>query len=138
MTKYKSAVRLDPDLVYEAETEALIHKRTIPKQIEYWAEIGRKVSNLLNPAELLAVTQGIARLEVKEPVSYVLNPDAIFSRVEEERASGNLAGRVTGASVSYEADPGNPGVLIRINADGSRDAGHFKNGKFIKIRKQNG
>lgn len=138
MNKYKSAIRLDPDLVHDAEMEALIHKRTTPKQIEYWAEIGKKVSSLLDPSELLAVTQGIAGLEVKDPVSYALDPDAVFARVEEERASGYLAKRVTDAKLSYEADPSNPGVLIRINADGSRDAGQFKNGKFIKIRTKHG
>ena len=42
-----------------------------------------------------------------------------------------------GAKVSYETDPNTPGVLIRINADGSRDHGHFKNGVFRKIKIKN-
>ena len=137
MKSVKNAVRLDPALIYEAEMEALIHKRTTPKQIEYWAELGKNISNALDPVDLLAITQGLAQIEVREAVSYPLNPDEIFSRVEEERAAGYLAKKVTKASVSYEADASRPGMLIQINFDGSRDAGHFKNGKFVKIRTKN-
>ena len=130
----KSALRLDPDLVYEAEMEALLHKRTTPKQIEYWAEIGRKISEIISPEDLIAVVQGMAQLEIKQKLSYPLDADAVFARVEEERATPYLAAQVTGAKVSYETDPNIPGVLIRINADGSRDHGHFKNGVFRKIK----
>ena len=138
MKHSKSAIRLDPGLVHEAEMEALIHKRTTPKQIEYWAEIGKKVSELLDPTDLLAVTQGIARLEVKDIVSYPLSADKVFERVAEESGSGYLSAKVTAAKVSYEAHPSLPGLLLRINEDGSTDAGHFKNGKFIKIRTKHG
>jgi len=137
MKPTKSALRLDPDLVYEAEMEGLIHKRTTPKQIEYWAEIGRKISGIISPEDLMAVTQGMAQLEVKQKTSYPLDVDAVFTRVEEERVSGYLAEQVTGAKVSYEADPNKPGVLIRINANGSHDHGHFKNGVFRKINTKN-
>ncbi len=41
MKSTKSALRLNPELVYEAELDARIQKRTTPKQIEYWAEIGK-------------------------------------------------------------------------------------------------
>ena len=137
MKPAKSALRLNPDLVHEAEMEALLHKRTPPKQIEYWAEIGKKISEMISLEELMAVAQGLAQLEVKHNISYPVDADAVFARVEEERASGYLAGQVTGAKVSYETDPNTAGVLIRINADGSRDHGHFKNGVFIKIKIKN-
>ena len=135
MKPTKSAIRLDPDLIHEAEVEALIHKRTTPKQIDYWAEIGKKISGLLDPGDLLAVTQGIAQLEVKQLVSYPVDAERVFARVEEERASSYLSDKVTSARVRYETDPAMPGILVRINEDGSRDVGQFKNGKFIKIRK---
>jgi hypothetical protein len=134
MKSVKSALRLDPDLVHEAEMEGLLHKRTTPKQIEYWAEIGKKISEMVSPEDLMAVAQGMAQLEVKHKTSYPLDVDAVFARVEEERASGYLTEKVTGAKVSYEADPNTPGVLIRINADGSRGHGYFKNGVFRKIK----
>ena len=137
MKPAKSALRLNPDLVHEAEMEALIHKRTPPKQIEYWAEIGKKISEMISLEDLTAVAQGLAELEVKPKISYPLDADAVFDQVEEARASGYLAGQVTGAKVSYETDPKSPGVLIRINVDGSRDHGHFKNGVFRKIKIKN-
>lgn len=36
-----TSVRLDDKFVGEAQVYAEIHKRSVPKQIEYWAEIGR-------------------------------------------------------------------------------------------------
>lgn len=137
MKPVKSALRLDPDLVHEAEMEGLLHKRTTPKQIEYWAEIGKKISEMMSPEDLMAVAQGMAQLEVKQKISYPLDVSAVFARVEEERASAYLAEQVTGAKVSYETDQNMPGVLLRINADGSRDYGHFKNGVFRKIKIKN-
>ena len=137
MKSTKSALRLDPGLVHEAEMEAILHKRTTPKQIEYWAEIGKLISEQIDPSDLLAVSQGIARVEVKQSASYPLNPKQIFGRVEEQRESEYLVSAVTTAAVRYEADPARHGVLIRINGDGSRDAGHFKNGKFKIVRVRN-
>jgi hypothetical protein len=137
MKPVKSALRLNPGLVHEAEMEAHLHKRTPPKQIEYWAEIGKKISEMISLEDLMAVTQGFAELKVEHNTSYPIDADAVFTRVEEERASGYLAKQVTGAKVCYEADPETPGVLIRINVDGSRDHGHFKNGVFRKLKIKN-
>ena len=137
MKNTKSAIRLDPLLIQDAEIEANIHKRTTPKQIEYWADIGRKVSDLINPTDLLAISQGLAHIELKTTESYAINPDEIFSRVEEERASGYLSNHVTRSTISYQASQTQPGLLDRINADGSREAGHFKNGKFVVVRSKN-
>ena len=137
MKPLKSALRLDPVLIQEAEIEALLHKRTTPKQIEYWAEIGKQVSELIEPADLIAVAQGLAQIEIKNKASYALDADQVFNRVEEERGGGYLSNNVTSSRVSYEATPDKPGLLVRINADGSKDIGHFKNGRFVKIKSKN-
>lgn len=39
------SIRLDEKLVVEAAKVGAIQKRSPAKQIEYWAEIGRKVEN---------------------------------------------------------------------------------------------
>ena len=36
-----TSVRLDDDFVNEVQVYAEIQKRSVPKQIEHWAEIGR-------------------------------------------------------------------------------------------------
>lgn len=36
-----TSVRLDDDLIKDAKTYAEVCKRSVPKQIEHWAEIGR-------------------------------------------------------------------------------------------------
>lgn len=59
-----------------------------------------------------------------------VDPDQVFARVDEQRESGELADRVTSSSVKYQSSPAHPGLIERINADGSRDLGTFKAGRF--------
>nr|BBJ04579.1 hypothetical protein YBY_24280 [Marinobacter nauticus] len=39
-----TAIRIDDKLIREALAEAQVQRRSAPKQIEYWAEIGRIVA----------------------------------------------------------------------------------------------
>jgi hypothetical protein len=75
-------------------------------QIEYWAALGRRVAQLVAP----------------EP---------IFSAVEDDRRSGELAKMVSPAAIRYQASPAKPGQLERISGDGTRTLGTFQNGIFI-------
>ncbi|MES9898430.1 MAG: hypothetical protein ABW148_05340 [Sedimenticola sp.] len=40
-----TSVRLDDDFVKDAKVYADVSKRSVPKQIEHWAEIGRMVED---------------------------------------------------------------------------------------------
>ena len=41
-----SPVRLNPNLITAAEREGMVQKRSTPKQIEYWADLGRAVERV--------------------------------------------------------------------------------------------
>jgi len=125
------AIRLDEHLVREAETEALLHRRSTPKQIEYWAEIGRLVTDRVSANDLLGLVQGVAEVRVEFLPSSPVDADAVFAAVDEAREDGGLSREVSGAAVRYEASPGRPGLLDRILADGRRESGRFRNGQFI-------
>ena len=49
------ALKLSDDLVEQAKTVAAVEQRSVPKQIEYWARIGKAV--LDNPDMPLALIQ---------------------------------------------------------------------------------
>ena len=125
------ALRLNDDLVHEAETEALIHKRTPPKQIEYWAQIGKVVARSASSSDLLALMQGFAQVQVNHRPSMPIDPSKVFAAVEQARADGNLHHNVSQAQVRYEVSRTRPGMLDRVLPDGQREIGHFCNGEFV-------
>lgn len=124
-------LRLSVELVEAAERAGLVHKRSVPKQIEFWATLGRAVEKLIDHADVYAVTQGLKKISV-EPVDAVsVQPDEIFDALEKSRTDGSLAARVTRAAIYYEASRGRPGLLDQVNsATGERRTGRFHNGEF--------
>jgi hypothetical protein len=128
------ALRLSDDLVHEAEAEALIHKRSSPKQIEYWAQIGKLVARSASSSELLALLQGFARVEVSPLPTEPLDPDLVFKAVEESRGAGSLSGAVSSAHVRYEASRSQPGFLDKVSAGGVRETGQFQDGEFKPVK----
>jgi hypothetical protein len=129
-----TALRLSDDLVREAEIEALIHKRSSPKQIEYWAQIGKVVARSASSSELLALLQGFAIVEVNALPTEPLDPDDVFAFVERSRTEGVLSAAVSDASVRYEASRTQPGLLDKVSPGGVREAGHFKDGEFTPLK----
>jgi hypothetical protein len=88
-------IRLDDQLVRDAETEAASHKRTPPKQIEYWAEIGKTVSRFASSNDLLALIQGVAEVTITPPPSKPIEPSDVFNKLDQDRKQGTLSHKVT-------------------------------------------
>jgi len=132
----KTPIRLDENLVHEAKLEGRPLKRSAPNQIEYWAEIGRQVENLISPNELLAITQGFAQLHIEDTPTQPVKPGKVFKAVDQDRAAGMLANKVTQSAIYYEASQTQPNMLDRVDASGFRETGHFRNGQFITSMKR--
>jgi hypothetical protein len=128
-----SPMRLDSGLIHEAESVAERNKRSVPKQIEYWAELGRAVERVLTPNDVLAISQGLAELQLVVPEGVRADVDDVFAGLERDRAAGTLVSRVTRAAVVYEASVSRAGLLDRIFADGRRETGRFVNGEFQPV-----
>lgn len=128
------SLRIDQDLVLQAEREAKIQNRSKAKQLEYWAKLGKVISSTLDITDVYAVSQGIKSIKLDvapSAQSTPLDPDAIFNDLENDRAKGALAEKVTTARIYYEASMNQPGYLDKVNsATGERQVGLFKNGKF--------
>lgn len=124
-------IRLDDDIISLATASASIEKRSVPKQIEYWAEIGRQVEQRVDRAGLLAIIQGYAEVDVRPITSGPVDIDDVFGKLAADRASGKLTKAVTQAPFIYEASKTHPGFLDRIGEDGQRMTGYFEEGEFI-------
>ena len=128
------SLRIDKELALQAEREARIQNRSKAKQIEYWAKIGKVISLKLNIADVFAVSQGIKtiKLELSPSIQSILvNSDAVFNDLENDRDEGLLTKKVTSANVYYEASVEHPGYLDRVNSvTQKRQTGSFENGEF--------
>lgn len=128
-------MRLDEDLVREAGHMARLQKRSVPRQIEYWAEIGKAVEKVLPPHTLMAIRQGLANIYVEMAPSTPVNSDDVWQEVEDSRQGNTLSTRVSEAPVNYQASPSAPGYLEQIQPDGTKIKGRFVDGRFVPAGK---
>ena len=128
------SLRIDSNLVMQAEREARVENRSKAKQLEYWAKLGRIISSKLNIADVFAITQGIKELkvEVTEPFqTRGVNSDVLFGELEKDRMQDVLSQKVTSAKIYYEASLSREGYLDKVNSvTGERQTGQFENGMF--------
>jgi len=128
------SLRIDKDLAHQAEREAKIQNRSMAKQLEYWATLGKVISSKLNIVDAYAVSQGIKILKLEatpSAQSFPVDSDAIFNDLENDRAKGLLSEKVTTAKIYFEASASHPGHLDKVNTlTGERLVGLFKNGSF--------
>ncbi len=126
-----SPMRLSAALVEAVERESAIQKRSVPKQIEFWAELGKTVEGVIDPADVVAVVQGLKKIKVEPMRPTPANPGDVFDSIETIRKSCTLAVKVTSAAIYYEASPSRTGLLDRVNSStGERQTGQFYNGVF--------
>jgi hypothetical protein len=126
-------LRLDLELVRAADAAARRQKRSVPHQIEFWAELGRSVEKLIDPDSLIAVQEGLARLVVEMAPSAPVSSYSVFEALELSRNDGTLANRVADGPVRYQASSGRPGLLEQLRPDGSKSVGRFTGGQFVPI-----
>lgn len=126
-----SPIRLSSDLLKSAEQEGAIQKRSVPKQIELWAELGRAVSRIMDMEDVIAVIQGLKSLTLKSVGTRPVDSDTVFEQLEQYRASGAIIDKLTASEMYYESSQNTPGFLDKVDrATGKRETGRFVKGKF--------
>lgn len=126
-----SPIRIDPKLVELAKKEGIIKKRSAPKQIEYWAELGKAIESVIDLKDAHEIIQGFMKLTVESLESKAVGPKDVFNSIEKKRKSGELSEIVTTSLIYFEASKTKPGFLDRVNLiTGKRQTGKFHNGKF--------
>ena len=130
MAKSASPIRLDQALMADASLTASTLHRSATEQVEYWADLGRKVSKLIDPDVLLEVQAGLATLHVEKTESVKADPDAVFAQLDHDRQNGRLSTAIAAGSVRYQASQREPGKLEAVHPDGHIEVGKFVNGQF--------
>ncbi len=113
-------VKLSENLVLDARLTGEVAERSIAGQIEFWAGLGRGVESLLRADAALALKK---RGEAM-PLSACLK--SVNNRAGQARLSAVLAAR---PYPHFETAPA-PGMLVKIDADGTRTTGRFVNREF--------
>lgn len=131
MAKAPSPVRLESSLMSAAAVAGSTLHRSAAEQIEYWADLGRKVAKIVDPEILLAVQAGLATLRVEHVSPSPVDPDAVFAALDRARNSGALSEAVAAGAVRYQASIMRPGALEACYPDGRIEVGQFANGQFI-------
>ena len=131
MAKAISPVRLQNDLMQAAKLTGERFHRSTAEQIEYWADIGRKVSTVLDPDTLISIATGLTQVNVEPIYGKPIDPDEVFNLLEAQRQQGTLTQAVTGSAIKYQSSLTQPGYLERIDQNGNVLVGQFENGEFV-------
>jgi hypothetical protein len=117
-------VKLSDDLVLDARLTGEASERSIAGQVEHWARLGRAVEAVLRTGEVIALKR---RGDVR-PLSAALTAP--------ETPEGQARLRVHLDERPYphfEVSPDHPGLLVKIDADGTRTVGRFVQRVFTPV-----
>ncbi len=128
-----SPVRVSDKLYHDAETHGALQHRSTAKQVEYWAELGKRVDEFSSTNDLLALVQGIAKVTIEIPRTEAIEPMDVFTEVDQTRSAGQLGQSISRNTLYYESSKSHPDLLDQVMPDGSRRTGHFSNGEFIAV-----
>ncbi|SEG89124.1 TA system antitoxin ParD family protein [Marinobacterium lutimaris] len=135
MAKASSPMRLQQSLVKAAQAAGRFEHRSAAEQIEFWADVGKRLTSHLSAIELMELSVGLAKIKVEPAADPFVNPDDVFTQIEAERSTGTLNQGITTSSVRYQTSSRFPGKLERIDANGEVMVGMFHNGVFQQDEK---
>ena len=117
-------VKLSDSLVLDARLAGETVARSIAGQVEFWARLGRSVELLLEGRQVLALCRNATARPLSECLQSVDTPEG------RERVANFLE---SGPFPHYEPHPDRPGLLVRVDADGSRTMGRFVRRQFRPV-----
>lgn len=120
-------VKLSEKLVLDARIVGETTERSIAGQIEYWAKLGRALEPVLRTEEVLR----LKRRGEAVPLSACLA--AVDTAAGRERVKAFLS---SGPYPRFEPAADHPGLLVKIDEDGTRTLGRFVNRKFQPSRRR--
>jgi len=117
-------VKVSDALILDARQVSELAERSIAGQIEYWARLGRAVEPLLSGEKVLALRRTGDLTPLAELLATVDSTEGRH-RVAEVLAEQPFP--------HYEPAAGQPGLLVRIEADGQQTLGKFVGRKFRAV-----
>ena len=117
-------VKISDELILDARLTAEVAERSIAGQIEFWAQLGRAIEPLLEGSRALALRRAGAVVPLSECLA------SVDSAAGRRRVAEYLESR---PFPHYESVPGSPGLLVRVDADGTRTTGRFLGWEFRAV-----
>jgi len=133
MAKSNSPIRLDAALMSQAKLVAGLHKRSQAEQIEYWAALGQSMTKLIDPETLIRIKSGVTKIRLEDIKNNSIDPEDVFSALEEQKQSGLLRSQITTSKLAYRASESKTGYLEQIDTTGNVTVGQFENGHFVSL-----
>jgi hypothetical protein len=114
-------VKLSDEMVLDARLTAELTERSIAGQIEFWAQLGRAIEPLLEGSRALALRRAGAVRPLSE----------CFASIDTDEGRRRVAAYLDSRPFPhFEPAPDAPGLLVRIEQDGTRTLGRFVGGEF--------
>jgi hypothetical protein len=117
-------VKISDELILDARLTAEIAERSIAGQIEFWAQLGRAIEPLLEGSRALALRRAGAAVPLSERLA------SIDSAAGRRRVAEYLESR---PFPHYAPIPDSPGLLVRVDVDGTRTVGRFVGREFQAV-----
>jgi len=115
-------VKLSDDLVLDARITSAVAQRSIAGQIEFWASLGRAVEVLLRSPEVVTLKQ----MKKNKPLLTALEP--VGTPAGDKKVTDFLKAQ---PFPHYESASKKPGMVVRIEMDGTRTVGRFVQRQFV-------
>jgi ParD-like antitoxin of type II bacterial toxin-antitoxin system len=131
-----SPVKVSDKLLALAREEARSAHRSATAQIEHWATLGRAIEVLVTYRHVLALKRAGQAL----PVPALVRRDEVHDLLAEVAADVDrekVMARIRAAGMPvYTADPDHPDMIVEVQADGTRTAGHLAGRRFVPARRE--
>src|SRR5262245_46174711 len=128
-----SPVKVSDRLLALAREHAKSTHRSATAQIEHWATLGRGIEVLVAYSQVLALKRAGQAL----PVPTFVTPDEIHDLLERLAGDADreaVKARIrSGGMPIYEADPAHPGLIVEVQADGTRTPGRLEGRRFVPV-----
>lgn len=124
-------LRVSNELYLQAESAGDTHKRSVSKQVEFWAELGKIAEQTLTVQEVNDLLHGKAKVETRPLKSPSVDFDEVFNELEEDRKAGLLTSQVLTSKEWYRLSKERPGYLEKVSTSGDVQVGKIKNGEFV-------
>ncbi len=117
-------MKLSDSLVLDARLAAETVERSIAGQVEFWARLGRSVELLLEGRQVLALCGSAAARSLSACLK------SVDSAEGRQRIADFLESR---PFPHYHPHPDRSGLLVRIEANGTRTVGRFVRRRFQPV-----
>ncbi|MGH7319261.1 MAG: TA system antitoxin ParD family protein [Candidatus Rokuibacteriota bacterium] len=126
-----SPVKVSDRLLALAREEAQGTHRSATAQIEHWATLGRAVEVMVAYRDVLALKRAGQALPIP---AFVRREEAheLLARLVEDVDREEVKARIRAAGTPlYTTDPDYPGMIVEVEADGTRIPGHLEGRRFV-------